>query len=88
LNLNSQFSIGEIEFEYSSARSDLFWSKVAILNLDAIASGKGGGGKPTVTVNLAVALAQTGARVGIIGADVYGPLSRYGLSDINLLLKT
>ncbi len=42
-------------------------------NVVAIASGKGGVGKTTVAVNVAVALARSGARVGLLDADIYGP---------------
>src|SRR2546422_1187675 len=52
-----------------------------IRHVIAVASGKGGVGKSTVAANLAVALGQTGARIGLCDCDIYGP-------GISLMFRT
>ena len=71
--------VGAVDFKWSTrvrssagGRSDAQPIK-GVRNTIAVASGKGGVGKSTVAVNIAVALAKAGASVGLLDTDVYGP---------------
>lgn len=65
----------EIQFDsrITSKRKDAKEILPQVKNIVCVASGKGGVGKSTVAVNLALSLAKNGNRVGLIDADIYGP---------------
>lgn len=73
----------EMTSRVTSRRADKQPLLQGVKNIIAVASGKGGVGKSTVAANLAVALGRTGAKVGLIDADIYGPSIPLMFDEVN-----
>lgn len=72
-SINIRGNIKVVAKKEENQESEIPYGLQAVDNIVAIISGKGGVGKSTVAANLAVALAQQGARVGLVDADIFGP---------------
>ncbi len=83
LNAETHFEILITELPQAPIQRDLL---PKVKNIIAVASGKGGVGKSSIAANIAAAIAKTGAKVGILDGDVYGPSqpTMFGLENAKL----